>query len=65
MGMVNKENQQNLDKTKPDSNTVLHNIPCFYTNADQFKRKFSDFSIQVWNEQQMLIAITEAKIQHG
>ena len=65
MGMVHKENQQNLDKTKPDSNTVPHNIPCFYTNADHFKRKFPELGVWVQNEQLMLIAITEVKPKHS
>ena len=32
-----------------------------YTNADQFWRKFPEFTVWINNEQQMLIGITEVK----
>ena len=65
MGMVYKENQQNSNRTKLNLITVLNKIPCFYTNADQFRRKFPEFSISVQNKQQMLIAVTEVKPEHS
>ena len=61
MGMVHKENQQSSNRIKLNLNTVLNKIPCFYTNADQFRRTFPEFSIRVQNEQPMLIAIIEVK----
>ena len=32
-----------------------------YTNADQFRRKFPEFIVQISSEQPMLIGITEVK----
>ena len=65
MGMIHKENQQSSNRTKLNLITVLSKIPCFYTNADQFRSKFPEFSIRVQNEQPMLIAITEVKPKHS
>ena len=64
-GLVYKIDQQNLDTTKQGFKTVLHNISCFYTNADQFKRKFSELSDDIQNKQTLLIRMTEVKPKHS
>ena len=58
MGMVHKENQQ---KIRHPSRTRLHSLSCMYTNADQFRRKFPEFTVRINKEQPMIIGITEVK----
>ena len=38
---------------------------CSYTNADQFKRKFPELSVQFQNELTMLIAVIEVKPKYS
>ena len=60
-GMVHQENKQKVNHTRLQSRNIISNIPCMYTNADQFRRKFPEFLLRILDEKPMVIGITEIK----
>ena len=61
MGMVHQEKKQKVNHTRLQSRNIISNIPCMYTNADQFRRKFPEFLIHILDEKPMVIGTTEVK----
>ena len=44
-----------------NSSQFIDKLSCFYTNADQFRNKFSEFQIRIRDSKPLIIGITEVK----
>ena len=56
-----------LSKKRSNVNSVnrfIDNITCFYTNADQFPNKFSEFQTRIRDTKPKVIGITEVKAKN-
>ena len=55
-----RTSSSNKRKSKNTKN-LIHNLKCFYTNADQLRNKMSELTVRVKNENPMLVGVTEVK----
>ena len=51
----------NTKKSKSTTKSLIHNLDCFYTNADQLRNKMSELTVRVKNENPMIVGVTEVK----
>ena len=61
-----KSNRKKLNKPKTVVNSkndvnIVNNRTCLYTNADQFKNKFSEFQVRIGDAKSKIIGITQIK----
>ena len=56
-----RTSSSNKRKSKNTKNNLIHNLKCFYTNADQLRNKMSELTVRVKNENPMLVGVTEVK----
>ena len=56
-----KTSSRNKRKSKNTQSNLIHNLKCFYTNADQLRNKMSELRVRVQNENPMLVGVTEVK----